>query len=171
MFTRFFLRTNSISYTFAYLRIKTPQCIPLPASSNLRPFIFNCPAESSITFSSIFHQLHCLAMIQSIVQGLKEDTNPAHIHMRHDHGHRGPRSGIGNKHWQHCFDYLRQIILCNDDPAIEEPRINSTGTKFIDVIVKRQFCDHITLFTASVESFRYANEEIRTGKRKFAYHD
>ncbi|EMD64601.1 hypothetical protein GGP41_003114 [Bipolaris sorokiniana] len=120
---------------------------------------------------SMFHQLHCLAMIRSVVQGLQEETNSARIHVRHDHGHGDPETGISDKHWQHCFDYLRQTILCNADPTIEEPRINSAGKKVINGMVERQCRDPNVLFAASVESFRYANEEIRSGRRKFAYHD
>ncbi|EMD85385.1 hypothetical protein COCC4DRAFT_206580 [Bipolaris maydis ATCC 48331] len=120
---------------------------------------------------SMFHQLHCLAMIRSVVQGLQEKTDPARIHVRHDHGHGDPEAGISDKHWQHCLDYLRQRILRNANPTIEEPRINSAREKFINGMVERQCHGPNVLFAASVESFWYANEEIRTGRRKFLYHD
>lgn len=62
---------------------------------------------------SIFHQLHCLVQIA----GLLVNTNPdstagAPFPNWEDHNHSG--------HVQHCFNYIRQNILCAADETEED---------------------------------------------------
>jgi hypothetical protein len=62
---------------------------------------------------AMFHQLECLAQIRMAVQKL-QDKNITGVDAEMDglHGY-----------WAHCFDYLRQIILCNADDSIESSKI------------------------------------------------
>lgn len=74
---------------------------------------------------SMFHQLHCLAMLREEMQNLHEVIDAAakgKSPAMHDHEHqRGRRDGPvvdtdagrakhhDQKHTMHCFDYLRQV--------------------------------------------------------------
>lgn len=57
---------------------------------------------------SMFHQLHCLAMIRSAFQGYSKSNSELASHASHHN------NGVGHDeseadHWLHCFDYLRQV--------------------------------------------------------------
>ncbi|KAJ4856800.1 hypothetical protein T069G_10168 [Trichoderma breve] len=60
---------------------------------------------------SMFHQLHCLSIVRSVVVG--------------GGMHKHPNDGGGNsameddQHFMHCFDYIVQAILCSADDALE----------------------------------------------------
>ncbi|KAI9727600.1 MAG: hypothetical protein M1834_008040 [Cirrosporium novae-zelandiae] len=71
---------------------------------------------------SMFHQLHCLAIIRTAMQGYMEGGKS----MEHGHGYKkGP--GIreaeilknADAPWLYCFNYLRQTILCAADSTLE----------------------------------------------------
>jgi hypothetical protein len=67
---------------------------------------------------SMFHQLHCLEMLRKAVQqfdaeiaALKANhTLPRRVveDSREDAEHQG-HSSFDERHWMHCFDYLRQV--------------------------------------------------------------
>ncbi|KAI0484109.1 hypothetical protein GGR56DRAFT_612359 [Xylariaceae sp. FL0804] len=61
------------------------------------------PGKTVFT-TSVTHQLHCLFAIVQTYSGLSS-------------GHEIP----GDHHWHmiHCFDYMRQAIMCNGDMALE----------------------------------------------------
>ncbi|TDZ24171.1 Oxidase ustYa [Colletotrichum orbiculare MAFF 240422] len=65
---------------------------------------FGGPDQSVFT-TSVTHQLHCLYGIAKAYSGLKADPSR--------HGERMPW------HVNHCFDYLRQSIMCAGDLAVE----------------------------------------------------
>ncbi|KAI1337243.1 hypothetical protein F5Y15DRAFT_390699 [Xylariaceae sp. FL0016] len=60
--------------------------------------------EKTVFTTSITHQLHCLFAIVQTYSGLSS-------------GHEIP----DDHHWHmiHCFDYMRQAIMCNADMALE----------------------------------------------------
>jgi len=61
---------------------------------------------------SMFHQLHCLQMIRAAVI----ERHPEAVH--------------SNKHAQHCFDFIRQAILCAADTTLDPiDRVGTTGKK------------------------------------------
>ncbi|CAG8955464.1 hypothetical protein HYFRA_00010330 [Hymenoscyphus fraxineus] len=76
---------------------------------------------------SMFHQLHCLQMIRAKVQMLTEVTDG------HPHLGRGEHDHILNNsaHWLHCFDYIRQGILCAADSTVETPEKDEHGKEII----------------------------------------
>jgi hypothetical protein len=57
---------------------------------------------------SMYHSLHCLIIMRSVIQGLHGEiaklNGDEEMAGDHDHGeHADP------VHWLHCFDYLRQV--------------------------------------------------------------
>ncbi|KAH8822039.1 hypothetical protein F5884DRAFT_851235 [Xylogone sp. PMI_703] len=56
---------------------------------------------------SMYHQLHCLAAIKAAVAGIK---------------HNKP------EHLNHCFDYIRQGIMCAGDLTLEPTSLNGVQT-------------------------------------------
>ena len=62
---------------------------------------------SNVYMISAFHQLHCLQELQkAFVQKDKHNSSGDETHINHA---------------SHCFNYLRQGILCAGDMALEGP--------------------------------------------------
>ncbi|KAI0142015.1 hypothetical protein BJ166DRAFT_91948 [Pestalotiopsis sp. NC0098] len=113
---------------------------------------------------SMFHQLHCLGMMREAVQDLTERLAAAE-------GSSGPGAGAQSRrdvggshglhepaaepdHWLHCFDYLRQTILCNADATLEPPSITFQGNGVIDGMIQRECRDWEALYSASSAATR-----------------
>jgi len=63
---------------------------------------------------SMIHQIHCLMRIRMTM--LRLITSQSHAdHFNHDQSHFSYNSHIG-----HCFDYVRQGIICAADSTIEQ---------------------------------------------------
>ena len=77
------------------------------------------PAAEEYTLS-VFHQLHCLAAIKSKMSRLQDwykgenDREYLRFALGEEH--------IGDEHVYHCFDYIRQAIMCAGDTALERAR-------------------------------------------------
>lgn len=80
------------------------------------------PANQTVFTTSVTHQLHCL---YSVIHSYAAAKTGIHDE-GHEHNHR--RRGDDNEeaeqldadfHVQHCFDYLRQAIMCSGDVALE----------------------------------------------------
>ena len=74
---------------------------------------------------SLFHQLHCLSHIRTYSLSLKASIG------------RDDPQGIYDRllrkdeaHMYHCFDYIRQAIMCAGDMTIEWPRKEADGSRF-----------------------------------------
>ncbi|QSZ36207.1 hypothetical protein DSL72_007333 [Monilinia vaccinii-corymbosi] len=87
-----------------------------PEKYGLKPGLpsLNGPDRYSI---SAFHQLHCLGMI-------RESYNSALLGQRpHIHGDENLSDAAAQEsnkeHTGHCFDYIRQAIICSADMTIE----------------------------------------------------
>ncbi|KAH8817354.1 hypothetical protein F5884DRAFT_663008 [Xylogone sp. PMI_703] len=89
---------------------------------------------------SMFHQLHCLQMIRSALQ---ESSGGKH------QGHSEAGS-LRPAHWLHCFDYLRQSILCLADDTLETVHVGSNGDLLIDGMVQHQCRDPNKLYEKSL---------------------
>ncbi|KAI0521164.1 hypothetical protein F5B22DRAFT_644412 [Xylaria bambusicola] len=64
---------------------------------------------------SAFHQLHCLDMLR---HGYYAATNLGR--RKHDYTSADTlRRSLHDDHVQHCFDYLRQALMCSADPTLE----------------------------------------------------
>ncbi|KAK3073640.1 hypothetical protein LTR53_004599 [Teratosphaeriaceae sp. CCFEE 6253] len=74
---------------------------------------------------SVFHQLHCLAnirkhlfLLQAAMDGdNKQDIYDMLLQPQEDHVH-------------HCFDYIRQALMCAGDMTVEWPRTEEDGSRF-----------------------------------------
>jgi len=68
---------------------------------------------------SMFHQLHCLATLKSeFAKFVKNSPGETHIAGRDEDGR--DEGIIGPEHLEHCFDYLRQAIMCAGDLTLEK---------------------------------------------------
>ncbi|KAF3002135.1 hypothetical protein E8E14_001761 [Neopestalotiopsis sp. 37M] len=108
---------------------------------------------------SMFHQLHCLGMMREAVQDLTERLAAAEsgMPMSSRRAAAGEAHGLHDPtaepdHWLHCFDYLRQTILCNADATLEPPSITFQGNGVIDGMIQRECRDWEALYSASTES-------------------
>ncbi|CAI6277560.1 unnamed protein product [Periconia digitata] len=96
---------------------------------------------------SVFHQLHCLEMIRQGFYGAQMHTEkakptpvapdggpvspiPGDFH-KHRPAPSKPGSGAhhADSHMQHCFDYLRQALMCASDTSLEERSDEISGVK------------------------------------------
>ncbi|KAF2092609.1 hypothetical protein NA57DRAFT_49970 [Rhizodiscina lignyota] len=70
---------------------------------------------------AMFHQLHCLGAFRRIVQMARVE-NITGYDIEYD------------RHWPHCFDYMRMTILCWADDTVERYSydLNGERTDFID---------------------------------------
>ncbi|OJJ42511.1 hypothetical protein ASPZODRAFT_20476 [Penicilliopsis zonata CBS 506.65] len=70
------------------------------------------PGMKNVYMPSAFHQLHCLKALQVLY------TTATNSEI-YDHDH---------KHTAHCFDYLRQGVLCGGDMTLESKGGTATHT-------------------------------------------
>jgi hypothetical protein len=82
------------------------------------------PLNQTVYTTSVTHQLHCLYSITHSYAAAKTGIEVGH---GHEHGHRR-RDDTEDEdealididfHVQHCFEYLRQSIMCSGDMALE----------------------------------------------------
>ncbi|KAF2011056.1 hypothetical protein BU24DRAFT_52127 [Aaosphaeria arxii CBS 175.79] len=80
------------------------QQIPDPESYHDLPTPIVWDEGTTVFTTSVTHQLHCLYAVVEVYSGLTSNTP-----LPEDH------------HWHmiHCFDYMRQAIMCNADIALE----------------------------------------------------
>ena len=98
-------------------------------------------ADSARYSLSVFHQLHCIVSILSILwayltlTGIKgvlrhEFYFPDHENMSSTHSTEHNRYGhIHSGHVSHCFDYLRQAVMCSGDLTLEHAAIDADGER------------------------------------------
>jgi Mycotoxin biosynthesis protein UstYa len=88
-------------------------------SSNGGFLVREMNGEKHLFGITMFHQLHCLQMIRMAIQNLTLGPSTNSSHNGHSlkirHGEPGEMDKEmdenGPQHWQHCFDYLRQVRL------------------------------------------------------------
>ncbi|KAF7883188.1 uncharacterized protein EAF01_011697 [Botrytis porri] len=66
---------------------------------------------------SVFHQLHCLGMIRESYNSVLKEVRP-HIHGDENLSNSAAQESE-KEHTSHCFDYLRQAMMCSADLTIE----------------------------------------------------
>lgn len=94
-----------------------------PKSYNLPPG--KDTVQGEVYDTSLFHQLHCLAGIRTFLSTMKQAielnnsllVNEIILDPRQDH-------------MAHCFDYLRQSLMCHGDMTLEWPRTEADGSRF-----------------------------------------
>lgn len=81
--------------------------VPNPLEYGLRPNRDTIPGSRNIYMPTVYHQLHCLKKLQKAFANMTTAT---------------PEDGaVAGMHAEHCFDYLRQGILCAGDSTLEGP--------------------------------------------------
>ncbi|KAI0324264.1 hypothetical protein GY45DRAFT_1263178 [Cubamyces sp. BRFM 1775] len=86
---------------------------------------------------ALFHQMHCLARIR---RAMSTRTSSEHVH--------------------HCFNYLRQTILCEANPTIE-PVIPILGRRSVNAEIPRVCRDWTRLWDLAEEDGRTATRKAR----------
>ncbi|KAE8380870.1 hypothetical protein BDV26DRAFT_302396 [Aspergillus bertholletiae] len=85
---------------------------------------------------AVFHQLHCLYSIMAVYDDLAtgkssgEDSMHSSRDSRQEQHSHGQSHVHDHNHVDHCFQYLRQSLLCCGDTALEgqDPRTDQPGT-------------------------------------------
>ncbi|CAK7224558.1 hypothetical protein SCUCBS95973_005557 [Sporothrix curviconia] len=80
----------------------------------------DAPGTEEYTIA-LFHQLHCLAAIKSKMSRLQDwyEGGNDNEYLRFALG----EDQVADKHICHCFDYLRQALLCHGDTTLEKARV------------------------------------------------
>lgn len=68
---------------------------------------------------SAFHQLHCIESVHVAFLQLKGVLNASTAVHSHKHSSEVQQGGTELWHIEHCFDYLRQVVMCHADLALE----------------------------------------------------
>lgn len=94
--------------------------------------------QSHVFCISMFHQLHCIASLKAAFESRSSNHTK-------EHGHLG-----------HCFDYLRQAVMCAGDMTLE-PAFDVDGTKGVNGWNVVHQCRDYERMTVFAEEHRYAN--------------
>ncbi|KAF2032315.1 hypothetical protein EK21DRAFT_61142 [Setomelanomma holmii] len=103
------------------------------ATGNIRLPDDDAGGNTSLKGIAMYHQMHCLAKMRMVLQLAKEGTDIG-TDWRDD------------AHWPHCFDYLRESIMCYADPTLESvslqpgPLNNGKFVKVIDGGAETRYC-------------------------------
>ncbi|KAL1647102.1 hypothetical protein SLS58_002873 [Diplodia intermedia] len=86
-----------------------------PTKATLPPPLQNDPPSQPYFYAvSVFHQLHCLDAILRVFLATN-DSDPSSATRSSAHSNHG----LETAHAMHCFDYIRQSIMCCGDTALE----------------------------------------------------
>jgi hypothetical protein len=97
--------------TYGFITFDDPQEYDLPSG------IINADGTQNYGIS-VFHQLHCVMLIRGqYFSMLDGKMNLTAYRMGSD-----PALSAEIQHVQHCYDYLRQTIMCSGDMTIEWPK-------------------------------------------------
>ncbi|KAF4553427.1 Hypothetical protein D9617_7g031550 [Elsinoe fawcettii] len=83
-------------------------------------------SEGQLYDITLFHQLHCLRHIRvylytivEVAKTAQNNSEVAEIFLKHQ-----------DPHVHHCFDYIRQGLMCNADLTVEWPKEEPDGGRF-----------------------------------------
>jgi len=77
---------------------------------------------------SVFHQLHCLGLIRASYYSAKGGQDSVILHGG-SHLNETVRNHIHGEHIDHCFDFIRQALMCAADTTIEPAAIEKNGKR------------------------------------------
>ncbi|GAB7329181.1 hypothetical protein MBLNU13_g01001t1 [Cladosporium sp. NU13] len=81
-------------------------------------------AKGEIYDISVFHQLHCLRHVRTFLFTLKAGMDFNSTAETYDRMLKHQE-----EHVYHCFDYIRQALMCNADLTVEWPRTEADGSR------------------------------------------
>ncbi|KIW07554.1 hypothetical protein, variant [Verruconis gallopava] len=81
---------------------------------------------------AVFHQLHCLGQLRRFTWLFLDSIaeNGTHGELTRQAIMQMFNEGDHAEHLHHCFDYLRQTIMCGGDMSVEWPRDEPDGRRF-----------------------------------------
>ncbi|KAF2237618.1 hypothetical protein EV356DRAFT_574025 [Viridothelium virens] len=114
------LTHKSFLYNESFAQVPpTPEAIE-PLWDSLIPnglgYVRNPDLTSQLSVISVFHQLHCLYTLRRAYFDKSSDGQLKNFDFGHDR----------DKHTGHCFEYLRQSLICSADSSLE-PAGNAEG--------------------------------------------
>jgi len=116
--------------------IEVPAEIPLPNGETIIEKQYYC--------ISMFHQLHCIASLKVAFEAMSDG-----MHDMHDH----PIEHLG-----HCFDYLRQAVMCAGDMTLEPAEeLKTLKVKVVDGWNVEHRCRNWKMMYDFAENHRYLN--------------
>ena len=100
-----------------------------PAWDSLLPkglgYVSSAETNYNISTVGAFHQLHCLYTLRRIyyatVTEAQEKSQKGHTLAPFDNGVERPQ------HVEHCFEYLRQALMCSADSSLEPFEVKGAG--------------------------------------------
>ncbi|KAJ5909341.1 hypothetical protein N7504_003984 [Penicillium tannophilum] len=103
------------------LNLSAPLCIYLSAYSTQvgRGFVHHPEIAPFISNLAVFHQLHCLHAIVVSYYTAIEDADVARGGQRPDDFLEETGTRMAQSHVRHCFDYIRQTLMCGADTNLE----------------------------------------------------
>lgn len=100
-----------------FIIVPSPQTYDLPPGKSTK--------HGEVYDVSMFHQLHCLAHIRNHYY-----LTQLSLHSNNSERIEGMLLKPQEDHVHHCFDYLRQGIMCAGDMTLEWPRTEEDGSRF-----------------------------------------
>ncbi|KNG85379.1 hypothetical protein ANOM_005961 [Aspergillus nomiae NRRL 13137] len=103
---------------------------PRPSPKQLgRGFIHHPELAPFISNIAVFHQLHCLHAILVAYYVAVEESDVAKGLQRPDEYLQQTGTRMAPSHIRHCFDYLRQTLMCAADTNLEvlDPETHTTS--------------------------------------------
>ncbi|TKA27395.1 hypothetical protein B0A50_05007 [Salinomyces thailandicus] len=82
-------------------------------------------SEGEVYDISLFHELHCLRHIRTHTFTLQAMLGKENWQEIYD-----LLLKPGEDHVFHCFDYIRQALMCAGDMTVEWPRVEADGSRF-----------------------------------------
>jgi hypothetical protein len=119
---------------------------------------------------TLFHQLHCLGQIRAYYyRSLAAIENPSGSEAKaaHAHSNQDNMTKIAEEHVGHCFDYLRQGIMCGGDMALEWPRDEPDGRR---IAVDGWGIQHECKSWEAIEDYMKVNHFDRSTNKDIAPH-
>ncbi|KAH8897176.1 hypothetical protein GQ53DRAFT_760356 [Thozetella sp. PMI_491] len=109
-----------------HVRVDKPAALDLSGGYPLKDR--DAPSAEEYTIS-LFHQIHCLAVIKSRLSLLhewyRETNDKEYLNVA--------LNQVEDEHIYHCVDYIRQAIICNGDTTLEKSRaVNSKPVRGVD---------------------------------------
>lgn len=100
-----------------FIVVKEPQKYDLPSG---------VPSSQGQQYDiTVFHQLHCLRYIRTFTYSILDLAQKGV-------SNEGERYFVDHPddHIFHCFDYIRQGLMCNADMTVESPKEEDDGSHF-----------------------------------------
>ncbi|KAK1973353.1 hypothetical protein LZ30DRAFT_611108 [Colletotrichum cereale] len=104
-----------------FVEVKDPRRFLLPP-----PLIISWPEKPTVYSISVFHQLHCFTSILRDFNRIRNCQSPAQP----------------MRHLLHCFDFIRQAILCCGDCTTEDHLADGLGNYLKDEMRTQRVCNN-----------------------------